>query len=509
MTTINDIIVALPSLKVVGDGATSISGITHDSRQVEPGFIFAALPGAVTDGRKFVDSALKKGAVAILSNETYPLSVPQILTDDPRTMLGPVSAAVYAQPTKELVLTGITGTNGKTTISYLAEAALIGAGAAPGVMGTVDYRFLDNIWKADHTTPEASTIQSVARKMVDAGASHLIMEVSSHGLALGRLGGCNFDVVAFSNLTQDHLDFHYDMERYAAAKMLLFTEALRDNPRAKAVINTDDPFSQKILKEIQRLAITVSCNPESEADLRPTKAVHFGVEGIFTSIHTPLGIYDLNSPLIGLHNLNNLLVALGICVQTGVDLNEALKGLAEFQAVPGRLEQIPCPHGFTVLVDYAHTPDALKRVLTAIREITDGRLICVFGCGGDRDHAKRPLMGEAVARAADLAIVTSDNPRTEIPEDIVKMILPGITKCKAIKTDLSDLSGAGKKYAVIIDRASAIKAAILEARPGDTVLIAGKGHEDYQIIGTSKIHFDDREQAQGAIATRKIGANHV
>ncbi len=501
MPTLAQIAGAFPDTRVQGNSEVMVTGATHDSRQVRPGFLFAAMAGDLTDGRRFIDDAITRGAVALLVGAQVPLDLPQIVTADPRVALGPISSACYSYPTRELALIGITGTNGKTTITYMVEAMLDSVGHHPGVMGTVAHRFKERTWNDEHTTPEAPVIQSVVRAMVDDGASHMLMEVSSHGLALHRLKGCAFDVVAFTNLTQDHLDFHGDMEEYAAAKMLLFTDVIEGISDARAVINIDDPFSGVILERLKKPAVTVSCDPSSVADIRPVNKPGYDIEGINARIHTPSGVFDLSSPLLGPHNMNNILVSMGICIQLRVDIAKAIDGLERFEAVPGRLQRVPCKRGFTVLVDYAHTPDALVSVLKALKPITEGRLICVFGCGGDRDHSKRPLMGDAVARGADVAIVTSDNPRTEDPKKIVEMILPGVDGGGLSMIAQSELGQASSGYAVEVDRGRAISMSLRCATAGDTVLIAGKGHEDYQILGKNKIHFDDAEHAAAAIAS--------
>lgn len=502
MPRVSEIAAVLEDVRVLGDGEVSVRGATHDSRQVRPGFLFAAMPGEKVDGGDFAARALEKGASAVLTGRDLGVPVPQIVVPDPRGVLGLVAAACYGNPTGELDLVGITGTNGKTTITYILEAALAAAGARPGVMGTVEYRFEDRTWKADHTTPEATVIQGVAREMADAGASHLVMEVSSHGLSLGRLNGCEFDVVAFTNLTQDHLDFHVGMEEYGLAKLRLFTEAIANRPKAVAVINIDDPFGPKVLRSVSHRALTVSCDPQSKADLRPTNNPGFGIDGVRTRLETPTGQVSLESGLLGPHNLNNILVALGVCLGLGIDATSAAAGMSALRSVPGRLERVTCDQGYAVLVDYAHTPDALIRVLAALRPLTRGRLLCVFGCGGDRDSQKRPLMGDAVGRGADLALVTSDNPRTEDPSKIVEMIVPGVEAGGLKRVGLEGMKAASRGYAVELDRAAAISAAVDAARDGDTILIAGKGHEDYQILGAKRIHFDDREQAAAAIRAR-------
>jgi UDP-N-acetylmuramyl-tripeptide synthetase len=500
MATVAEIADRLVGARVFGLPDTEVFELTHDSRQVRPGAMFAALRGLKSDGLSFVGDALGRGATALLLPEEVDAPVPRIVVEDTRAALGPAAAVCYGDPTRSLELVGVTGTNGKTTITYMLESALRFAGVRPGVMGTVDYRFGERKWSSPHTTPEAPVIQSVARQMLDAGASHLLLEASSHGLVLGRLSGCEFDVVAFTNLTQDHLDFHADMEEYAAAKLLLFTEAIRDVPRARGVVNLDDPFSNTIVDRMRHAVTTISCHPQSGADICPLGEPRLGIDGIAARLTTPVGEAEIVSPLLGEHNLNNLLVALGVCLQLELELPTVVEGLSRLETVPGRLERVTGGPGFTVLVDYAHTPDALVSALAALRRLTPGRLICVFGCGGDRDRAKRPLMGGAVGRVADLALVTSDNPRTEEPGAIIEMILPGVEAAGLPRIDVDELALASRGFAVEVDRARAIRIAVSACRPGDTLLIAGKGHEDYQILGTEKVHFDDREQARDALA---------
>ena len=488
----------LPEAYVKGDPKVRVTGATHDSRDVKPSDLFAVLGGAQTHGRLFVEAAIRAGAAALLVEEEMAVDHPQIVVPSTREALGTVAAECYGNPTQQLDLIGITGTNGKTTVTYMVEAGLTAAGFYPGVMGTVEYRFGSRRMVAKNTTPEAPVVQSLARDMVDGGVTHMILEASSHGLVLGRLDGCLFRVAAFTNLTQDHLDFHKDMDDYAEAKMQLFTSAIQGAPEAKIVVNLDDPFGAKILERASHPVMTVSVDPAADAQVRPSAAPHFTIDGVDARISTPGGEVILRSPLLGVHNLSNMLVGLGVCLQLGVDPQRACDGIASLSVVPGRLERVQGIDDIAVLVDYAHTPDALGRVLATLKPISTGRLICIFGCGGDRDPGKRPLMGKAVAEVADLAIVTSDNPRTEEPGDIIEMILPGIRQTAMPQLTLDQLPKGPNGYAVELDRRSAIRAGISVARPGDVVLIAGKGHEDYQILGQEKIHFDDREEALAA-----------
>ncbi|MBN2718606.1 MAG: UDP-N-acetylmuramoyl-L-alanyl-D-glutamate--2,6-diaminopimelate ligase [Deltaproteobacteria bacterium] len=507
MRTLSDIAKQIDGARVVGPSDVLISGITHDSRKVSPGFVFAALKGENVDGTAFVRSAVSKGAVAILceSPVNLPLdaNVSQLVVSDARAQLGQVAAAVYGHPSRALKLIGITGTNGKTTITYLVETILQHAGIECGVMGTVMYRYRHLEWQAAHTTPESTEVQGIMRDMVDAGATALAMEVSSHGLVLGRLNGCEYDVVAFTNLTQDHLDFHHTMADYGAAKMHLFTDMIATRPHARVVVNLDDDFSKQIIAASTHEVTSVSVLAESSATLHPIAPPLYQIDGTQASIQTPEGVVALDSRLCGSHNLSNLLVAAGICRALNVPWENISQAMKKIPSVPGRLERVPCELGFSVFVDYAHTPDALFNVLRVLKPLTLGRLICVFGCGGDRDGAKRPLMGEAVGRGADMAIVTSDNPRTENPADIIDMVIPGVKKYQRNQLELPQMSNAALGYIAIQDRRQAIEVAVGAAQPGDTVLLAGKGHEDYVIIGKEKFHFDDREEAKRAIAIAK------
>jgi UDP-N-acetylmuramyl-tripeptide synthetase len=386
-----------------------------------------------------------------------------------------------------MTMVAITGTNGKTTSTFLVEALVRAAGGVPGVLGTVTYRFGSVVREAPFTTPTPLVLHRTLAEMRDAGVTHVAMEASSHALALGRLDGVRFRVAAFTNLTQDHLDFHGTMQAYAESKAALFREHLtRDGV---GVVNMDTEWGAFMLQEVRGRALAVSTSGVPDILLMRSKHT---VDGIDAEFMTPIGAVRVRSPLIGAFNLENLAVGVGIGVGLGMKGDEITRGLGSVRGVPGRVERVPDDlgpgHGFGVFVDYAHTPDALERVMAALRPLARGRLIVVFGCGGDRDKSKRPKMGRAVARDADLPIVTSDNPRTEDPRAIVDMILDGV---REVRQD---------GFVVEIDRRRAIGAAIEAARPGDIVLIAGKGHEDYQIVGKEKLHFDDREEAAAALA---------
>lgn len=501
MKRIDELAKRVAGAVVHGDGAVTVRGIAHDSRAVQPGWLFAALPGARVDGAQFASQAVANGAAALLCERAQPVSVPQLVVPDARAALGAIAAAIYGDPAASLQVVGITGTNGKTTVAHLLAQALEGLGHPCGVMGTVGHRFGAYRVTASHTTPEAPVVQQVLAEMRDRGATHVVMEASSHGLALGRLSGTAFRVAAFTNLTQDHLDFHGDMATYGAAKAQLFAQLA---PGGTAVVNTDDPFGAALASRIsEHPVLRVSCRPDVAADIRPVRPPAIDSQGIDADIITPQGVVSLRSPMVGAHNLSNLLVALGILVGLGEDAAAGACHWRDCHGAPGRLERIPSPLGFAVLVDYAHTPDALSRILSALRPLTAGRLICVFGCGGDRDHAKRPLMGRAVAQGADIAVVTSDNPRTEPPEAIIEMILPGLDDAGMPQLTWPATPGVRSGYWVASERADAIANAIDFAAPGDTIVIAGKGHEDYQIVGTTSHHFDDAAQARAALQQRK------
>lgn len=477
--------------EVFGDAATDVRGVRHDSRTVEAGDLFVALPGRTTDGARFVEQALARGAVAIASQEHLPFDVPQLLLDDSRVALAALASAVYGDPTRRLEVIGLTGTNGKTTTSWIIDEALTTLGQRPALLGTIESRGPGVREPAPYTTPEGDAIARFAKAVAEAGATHLTMEVSSHALAQHRADAVCFAVAAFTNLTQDHLDFHETMEAYFEAKARLFTEL---SPRA-AVINVDDPFGRRIA-EVANAPLLLRVSRGTDAEIRIVEE-NAGREGVRALLDVLGHQAEIASPLIGAHNLDNLALAVGCLVALGHEARPAASAVSLCRSVPGRLERIDGLHGVSILVDYAHTPDALTRALDALIPITPGRLIVVFGCGGDRDADKRPKMGEAAGARADVAIVTSDNPRTEDPLVILSAIERGVAVHLA---RVADLPGAARGYMLLEDRREAIQLALRIASEGDTVLVAGKGHEDYQIRGTRKAHFDDREEARAAIA---------
>ena len=473
--------------RLVGDGAAIARGLHQDSRQVERGDVFLARVGTRSDGTQFVSDAVRRGAVAVLLERggAFPATNLPIIEVTDIARGGALAAeALYGSPSRALTVVGITGTNGKTTSAWLAAEALEAAGAAAGRLGTLGFFYKREQLESSLTTPQSDEVARAMARVRARGGSHFVMEVSSHALSQARVDGVRFSVAAFTNLTQDHLDYHETMEAYGAAKQRLFEELAPSS----AVVNIDDPFGRQLADRCSGRVLRVSRNQASDVCC---ERVAVGARGISATVRLPSGSVELRSPLVGAHNLDNLLLSLAIVEAASLDVAAAARGLAHVHAVPGRLERCDVPRDdVTVLVDYAHTPDALERVLTAARTLTDGRVLCVFGCGGDRDATKRPKMGEVVARLADLALVTSDNPRSERPEQIARDIEPGLRE-------------HATPYEVELDRRAAIERAVLEAEPGDVVLIAGKGHEPYQILGAEVRRFDDRVEARRALSLRR------
>lgn len=483
---------------VVGDAGVQVRGVQHDSRQVQPGDLFFALGGQVFDGADYSADAVARGAVAVAA-ETVPgggLTVPWLQVTDGLGSLAAVARQVYGDPTSHLPVVGITGTNGKTTVAHLVAQALQGLGAEPGLAGTVVVSGPAGERAPTHTTPMADELMRIARWLLESQATHFVTEVSSHGLAMRRVDGVRFEVAAFTNLSQDHLDFHGDMARYGAAKARLFTDLA---PRV-AVLNWDQPLGQQLSGQTQGDRLRYSASG-ADVELSAVQVRH-SRSGIEALVRVPGGQVTLRSSLIGNYNLENLLCALGICIGLGFDAASAAAALAGAVGAPGRLQRVAYPDGPAVFVDYAHTPDALDRVCDLLRGLTpaQGRLIVVFGCGGDRDRAKRPLMGAAVARHAEIAVLTNDNPRGEVPEQIIADIVPGAQQAGMTEQILPTLAAGGKGLLVEPDRAAAIHGALQLAQPADIVLIAGKGHETYQLIGPQRVPFDDVQVAAASIA---------
>jgi len=497
---LSEVIEAAGGWGVTG-GGTEVSAVTADSRAAGPGVAFFALRGTRADGHAFAAEAARAGAAAVFAERPVACApAPLVIVPDTHRALALAAAALHGRPGEALQLAGVTGTNGKTTVTWLVEACLRAAGVPCGLVGTVAYRWPGGERTAPHTTPDAVALQALLAEMVRAGARAAVLEVSSHALDQERVAGLPFAAAAFTNLTRDHLDYHGDEERYFLAKRRLFVEGLR--PGGTAVVNAGDRFGARLAAELSaggRCAVwRFGDGPADELQAREVRA---GLSGTEALLATPAGTLALRSPLVGAHNLENLLAAAGLALALGLPPGAVSRGLSGCAGAPGRLERVGTGP-IAVFVDYAHTDDALARVLEALRRLAPRRLVAVFGCGGDRDRGKRPLMGRAVAGAADLAVVTSDNPRTEEPLAIIGEILPGLEQGGLSRLGAEDARAGARGFAVVPDRREAIGLALSAARPGDAVLIAGKGHESYQIVGEERRPFDDREEARRALDAR-------
>jgi UDP-N-acetylmuramoyl-L-alanyl-D-glutamate--2,6-diaminopimelate ligase len=498
--TLRELIRDLREPPVAADGAldVEVAALATDSRSVESGALFFALPGAHTDGRRFVPQALERGAVAVAAPQPVdvPAGVGRVVFPHIERSMSELAARFYDHPSRKLSLLGVTGTNGKTTVTHLLESIWKTAGYRPGLIGTIVYRVGERTWPAPFTTPQAVDLQRLLAEMVEAGATHVAMEVSSHALAQERVADCDWDGALFTNLTRDHLDYHPDMEGYFAAKRRLFTELLPASRKADrfAAINADDPYGQRLLSATSERV--VSFGHGDGADVAPIE-VERSLGGLRGDVRIRGEHLAVESSLIGDAHLENILAATAAAWAQRVPLAAIAEGIRQCRAIPGRMERVDDGAPFAVLVDYAHTPDALERAVRVLRALAQGRLIVVFGCGGDRDRGKRPLMGEAAARIADLVVATSDNPRSEDPLKILHEIEQGIVEAGLDPIQESaarreDASG----YLVIPDRRRAIHLALEIARPDDVVLIAGKGHETYQTVGAERLAFDDREEVR-------------
>jgi UDP-N-acetylmuramoyl-L-alanyl-D-glutamate--2,6-diaminopimelate ligase len=484
MKTLQSVLQGLPC-DVRGSPDVAIDDVVIDSRKVTSGALFVALKGFHQDGHAFIESAVKAGARAVIAEQEVGANgVTFVRVQDSLKALAHVALRFWDNPSGVLRMVGITGTNGKTTTSYLVESIFTEAGWSTGVMGTINYRFGKDCVPAPNTTPFANELQRFLAKIVRERGKACVMEVSSHALELGRVEGVDFDVAVFTNLTQDHLDFHKTMEAYAAAKSKLFTSL---NPASSkkypkyAVINADDSWAETISAQV-RVPI-LRYRLIGPADLY-TKNLECDAKGSRFEMHTPAGVKAVRLPLLGDYNVMNALAAAGAAISQGVSLEKVVAGLEKVSDVPGRMERITAPNGFTVVIDYAHTEDALRQVMTALRKLKPKRLVTVFGCGGDRDRTKRPLMGQAAAEMSDEVIVTSDNPRSEDPARIALDVEVGVRRLRS------------DHYQTILDRETAIAKAFLLAGKDDIILIAGKGHENYQILADRTIPFDDREVAR-------------
>ena len=512
--------------KIVGDTPKEIKGIAYHSKQIQKGFLFAAIQGVEVDGHRFIGEAIERGAEALVCEEEIkiqtvgaglaqpkkgatsgaPPHVTMILVPNSRQALARISSNFYGDPSSRVKLLGVTGTNGKTTTTYLLESIFKKAGSTVGVIGTINYRFSQKTIPAPNTTPESLDLQKILWEMLREGTSHVIMEVSSHGLDLERTFGCQFDGVVFTNFTSEHLDYHKTLEQYFESKKKLFSDYLTKSRKERrfAVTNDDDPKGKEIVKGINLPIIRYGMSPS--CDITADQVVS-SLEGLSCRIRTPKGDFSVHSKLIGNFNLYNILAAVAVGVGMDIPLETIREGLEGLEGVPGRFETVENKRGIHVIVDYAHTHDALERALLGLKGILEngpqnnGKMITVFGCGGDRDRTKRPLMGEVAGKYSDLAILTSDNPRTEDPLDILNEVEKGL---KSLPIKVWDPNGikvwrTQKGYLKVPDRREAIRMAIRLAQPSDTVLIAGKGHEDYQIIGKKKFPFDDRIEAKKAL----------
>ncbi|MEW6380419.1 MAG: UDP-N-acetylmuramoyl-L-alanyl-D-glutamate--2,6-diaminopimelate ligase [bacterium] len=512
------LLTALPEKEVRGESANpAVTGVTQDSRCVEPGFVFVCISGYCTDGHNYIEDAVQRGAVAVIvekdlawaeakAKETTETqrhrdtrrkaqtpdaagSAVLIRVRNGREALALLSAAFYRHPSASMRVIGITGTNGKTTTSFLTTSILEAAGHAVGLTNTLICRIKGQEREADRTTPESVDLQRTLRQMVDQGCQYAVVEVSSHSLVLNRVLGCEFDVGVLTNITGDHLDFHLTFDEYRKAKLKLFTGLAQGEKRPKAaVLNLDDP-SFGIVRE--STGVEVLSYSQTEKASIWAERIDASRSGLRFVVHTPAGTVEIQSPLIGLHNVSNILAAIGAGVAEGISLDHIQEGIGRVLPVPGRFETIDCGQDFWVVVDFAHTADALQNLLQTARLLEPRRIMTVFGCGGDRDQSKRFPMGQVVARLSDRFIITNDNSRSEDPAAIARTVEEGVKSVIGCRQ-----AGAAEKYEVILDRRQAIEKALLWAEAGDMVLIAGKGHEQYQIIGSCCIPFDDRQVAR-------------
>jgi UDP-N-acetylmuramoyl-L-alanyl-D-glutamate--2,6-diaminopimelate ligase len=499
---LRELVATLPEMSAIDDRQTTpleyrpqleleVTGLSTNSHACKTGDLFLGMPGTRVDGGDFWQSAIASGAIAALVSpqaaQRHPATDECVIpVADMSVACAQIACAFYGYPTQKLKLVGVTGTNGKTTTTHLIEFLLAQSQQPTALLGTLYTRWPGYKQVATHTTPFAVDLQGQLAAAVDAGAELAVMEVSSHALAQNRVLGCEFDVAVFTNLTQDHLDYHQDMEDYFQAKALLFSPTYL---KGRAIINANDAYGKRLIESVGSDRVWRYSTSDENAELR-TSNLTYQPDGVTGTLHTPMGDADFELPLVGQYNIENMLAAVGAALTLGLDLASIVAALPTFGGVPGRMERVRvrADQDISVIVDYAHTPDSLENLLKASRPFISGDMICVFGCGGDRDRTKRPKMGKIAAELADIAVVTSDNPRTEDPERILQDILAGIPE--------------SVEPIVIADRSVAIRTAILQAKPGDGILIAGKGHEDYQILGTEKIHFDDREQAQAALEVR-------
>lgn len=477
--------------KLSGDGSLVVNDVTHDSREAGPGKLFVAIKGALLDAHEFVPQVMQQGTPGIISEAARPENFhgAWLQVENARRAMALAAAEVHHHPSRELQLVGITGTNGKTTTAYLIASIPEAAGEPVAMTGTVEYRIGKERRKAGRTTPEATDMQRLLRQAVNVGCRTAVMECSSQAMDFHRCDALEYSVAVFTNLTRDHLDYHQTMENYWYAKQRLFDGRLGTRPK-HSVVNVDDPYGVDLANKLESEGLDViRYAVKAEADVT-AREPQFSLEGMRFELHTPAGTREFRSPLVGPPHVYNTLAAVTSGLALGYDLDVITRALAECTGAPGRFERVGHDGDFAVVVDYAHTDDALLNVLRTAREVTRGRIITVFGCGGDRDRSKRGPMGEAAGSLSDVVILTSDNPRTEDPHSILSDAEEGIQK-------------TGKPYRKIADRREAIHEAVAQARSTDLVLIAGKGHEDYQIIGREVFHFDDKEVAREALTGKR------
>ncbi len=482
---LRDLLRDVPVRAIAGDPDAEIAAVTADSRLVTPGALFVAIPGLQQDGARFINQALERGAAGVASAASADVAgarsgrrYTHVAVDDPRAAVALIAANFYGRPADKLSLVGVTGTSGKTTTTKMIESIFDKGREPVALVGTLEYRAGDERLVADRTTPDAVVLQQWFAKMVGAGVRHAVMEVSSHALALKRTHGVRFAAAVFTNLSQDHFDFHKDFEDYYRAKRILFDQI---PDASRAVVNADDEFGRRLLRELGG-GMTFG----AEGDIRPASDFEIATRGLHGVLHTPAGDIRADSPMLGLPNLYNWMAALGAAIVVGVQREQIEAGIRDLASVRGRFEYVPATGGPTVIVDYAHKPDALEKLLHAVRKLAGGRKVVVlFGCGGDRDKDKRPKMGAIAARLADRVVLTSDNPRSEKPETIIDDIERGMV--------------GAPNYARITDRRAAIARTIDKASDDEVIVIAGKGHETYQVVGDQIIHFDDREEAELAL----------
>jgi UDP-N-acetylmuramoyl-L-alanyl-D-glutamate--2,6-diaminopimelate ligase len=496
------LLAGLKEYDLVGDPEQEINGMVYDSRRVKPGYLFVAIKGFTVDGHDYLRDAIQNGAT-VLVGETFEgvsRDLTRVSVPDSRDALWNLACQFYDRPFEGMNLIGVTGTNGKTSTCYILESILTAAGATPGIIGTINYHFSGKSYETPGTTPESLDLMAYLRQMADEGVSDVIMEVSSHALDQRRTGGCPFRVAIFTNLSRDHLDYHKTMEEYFEAKSLLFTELrkpVRDYEPI-AVINADDPKGPELVSltdaRVMTYGLANDCHVRADS-------VFVDKNGIKARLITPKGEKSFQAPLIGAVNIYNILAASAAALSLGVDLGTVVDGIERLRVVPGRLELVENNRGLTLMVDYAHTPDALLKTLKTVRPLAQGRVLTVFGCGGDRDKGKRYEMGQVAGENSDLVFITSDNPRSEDPLSIIAQIKEGILESGLTQLDASAQKAiTGPGYFIEADRREAIRKAVSMAGKEDLVLIAGKGHEDYQIIGNKRIAFDDRKEAALAAA---------